>query len=126
MTISGLLLVGLTAVLQSAANLLLRGGVLRAGGLSFSSPRVTDQAVALASEPMFVIGVFLYGAAAVVWFSVLSVEDLSRSYPMLVGLSFIIVGAGAALFFSEQISWQKLAGMSTILVGILLVARAEG
>ncbi len=124
MSLYGLFAVGLTAILTAVANLLLRGGVLRAGGLSLSPETFADQAIALSKEPLFVLGVFLYGAAAVVWFHVISFEELSISYPILVGMTFILVGLGSITLFEEQMSWLKLVGMVTILGGIFMAARA--
>lgn len=124
MSSQGLLLIGIAAVLTAVANLLLRGGVLAHGGLSLAPGRVLSDLLGLAMQPMFVSGFIFYGMAALVWFSVLAVEDLSASYPVLVGLTFVLVAAGAVFFFSESFSWQKLLGMLIILGGIVVVARA--
>ena len=124
MSLYGLFAVGLTAILTAVANLLLRGGVLRAGGLSLSPETFVDQFIALCKEPIFVLGVFLYGAAAVVWLRVISFDELSTSYPILVGMTFILVGLGSITLFEEQMSSLKLVGMATILGGIFVVTRA--
>ena len=124
MTVRGLLLVGCSALLTAMANLLLRGGILQFGEFSLTLGRMKDQLVALCMQPMFIAGVFFYGLAALVWFSVVAIEELSLSYPMLVGLTFILVALGAMLFFHENLSWQRLIGMATILAGIVVVARA--
>ena len=62
MSLRGLLLVGLAAALTAIANLLLRGGLIRGGGLSFVRADVLGQALSLLGEPMFVAGVVFYGA----------------------------------------------------------------
>jgi len=124
MTVRGLLLVGCSALLTAMANLLLRGGILQFGEFSLALGRMKDQLVTLGMQPMFVAGVFFYGLAAVVWFSVVAIEELSISYPILVGLTFTLVALGAMLFFHETLSWQKLIGMALILAGIVVVARA--
>ncbi|MDS4068169.1 MAG: hypothetical protein RKO24_00940 [Candidatus Competibacter sp.] len=118
------MLVALSAVLTALANLLLRGGVLGHGGLSLAPDKVGSDLLGLLTQPLFVAGVFFYGLAAVVWFSVLAIENLSTSYPVLVGLAFVLVGSGAIFFFSESLSIQKLCGMAIILGGIAVVARA--
>lgn len=124
MTLRGLLLVAVAAILTAVANLLLRGGVLGHGGLSLAPGKIGADLLALLTQPMFVSGVFFYGLAALVWFSVLAIENLSTSYPVLVGLTFVLVGSGAAFFFSESFSIQKLVGMAIILFGIAVVARS--
>ena len=123
MSVRGLLLVATSALLTALANLLLRGGLLQLGQFSLSADKLRPQLLALGSQPMFVGGVVLYGLAALVWFSVVSIERLSISYPVLVGLTFILVTSGAMVFFSEPLSWQKLSGIAIILTGIVVVAR---
>jgi len=119
MTSTGLLLVVLSALFTVSANLLMRGGVLRAGGFSLS----LASALSLCRQPLFLAGFILYGVAALIWFRVLSVENLSTSYPLLVSLTFILVTLGAIFFFKEPVSTQKLVGIAVIVAGIVLVAR---
>ena len=119
MTNTGLLLVVLSALFTVSANLLMRGGVLRAGGFSLS----LASALSLCSQPLFLAGFILYGVAALIWFRVLSVANLSTSYPLLVSLTFILVTLGAVFFFKEPVSTQKLVGIAVIVAGIVLVAR---
>ena len=123
MNLQGFLLLLLTAFLTAVANLLLRGGILKYGKFSLSLDSAKEQFVALGMQPMFLSGVLLYGLAAIVWFSVLSIEDISTSYPVLVGITFILVVIGAVWFFDEGISWQKVVGMILILGGIVTIAR---
>lgn len=124
MTIKGALLVLLTAVMTAAANLLLRGGILKFGSFSLSLSQMKSQIIGLGLQPMFMSGFTLYGAAAVVWFSVLSIENISTSYPVLVGLTFVMVAAGGIFFFHEGFSWQKFSGMLLILNGVVIIAKA--
>ncbi len=55
--------------------------------------------------------------------SLLSIENLSTSYPALVGLTFIMVAVGAVFVFQESFGWQNLIGMGMILGGIVVIAR---
>jgi multidrug transporter EmrE-like cation transporter len=124
MTPRGLSLVILSAFCTVVANLMMRAGVLRNGSFTLSLGTLKNQILSLARQPLFVIGVGFYAVAAIIWFSVLSRENLSTSYPLLVSLTFVLVTLGAMVFFHEQISWQKVVGLGVILVGIVLVARA--
>ncbi|MCH7562411.1 MAG: hypothetical protein IH968_01195 [Gemmatimonadetes bacterium] len=121
---SALALVALSAILTAVANITLRVGVLKAGGLSLSRERFWSDAVALTSQPMFVVGFICYGLAAVVWLSVLPRVDISVSYPLLVGLAFVLVALGSVIVFHEGLPWDKVAGMALILAGVALVAQA--
>ena len=123
MTFRGLSLIVVAATLTATANLLLRGGVLRFGEFSLVLGRLKDGLVGLMAQPLFVFGVIFYGLAALVWFSVLSIENLSTSYPALVGLTFIMVAVGAVFVFQESFGWQNLIGMGMILGGIVVIAR---
>lgn len=120
----GLFLVFLVALVQVIGNLLLRAGVVRAGGLSLAVNTFVRDMLRLVVEPVFLLGVFFYGLSSIIWFAVISTEELNRSYPLLVSLSFILVTAGATLFFQESFSLQKLVGVFVLLIGILLVATA--
>lgn len=123
MSLAGFLFVLLSAGLTALANLTLRIGLLRAGGLDLSPGAVLGDIYKLAKEPVFVIGVTAYGTAAVVWFRVISTENLTSSYPLVVGLTFVLVTAAAVLFLREPISLVKGLGMVVIIAGIALVAR---
>lgn len=124
MTHRGLILVLISALLTVAANLLLRQGVTAAGGFSLSIGGLGRGIIHLLRQPLFDAGVFLYGLASLVWFSVISTEDLSSSYPLLVSLTFLFVTLGAVAFFGETLSIRKLVGLLMILAGIWLVAGA--
>ena len=120
----GIVLVVISALLTASANLMLREGTVRAGGLSLTLSVLADEMGQLLRQPLFDIGVLLYSAAALVWFRIVSTENLNTSYPLLVSLTFLFVTFGATLLFQEPLSWQKAIGLAAILIGIALVSRA--
>jgi multidrug transporter EmrE-like cation transporter len=124
MSRTGLLLVIVSALSTVAANLMMRTGVMRAGGFGVGERSLAQQVLELGQQPLFLIGVLLYGFAALVWFRVLSTEDLSSSYPLLISLTFVLVTLGAVLIFREHLNTQKIVGLAVILTGVVLVARA--
>ncbi|HVP37712.1 MAG TPA: hypothetical protein VMS93_00865 [Candidatus Saccharimonadales bacterium] len=124
MTPEVLLLLVVSALLTACANLMMRHGLLQAGGLQIQGGGVLGVVARLAREWTFVVGVLAYALAAVVWFRVLSIAEVSTSYPILVGLTFTLVTVGAVLWFRESASLLKVAGIAVILAGILLIARA--
>lgn len=125
MTNLGWWLVLLAAGLTMAANLLLRIGVEQAGGFPGSLTGLSAGLLRLAAQPLFDLGVILYGLAAVVWFRVIASEPLSIAYPLLVSLTFILVMVGAAILFHETITLRKLIGVGIILGGILLISNSN-
>ena len=124
MTLQGILLIVVAAFLTVVGNLLMREGVVRGGGLSLSLATLIQELGRLARQPLFVVGVLLYGLASLVWFRIVSTENLNSSYPLLVSLTFLLVTLGATLLFHEPLSLQKALGVGVILVGIVLVASA--
>lgn len=124
MTTQGLVLVCVSALLTVAANLLLRNGLLEAGPFGVAIGGVTAAAARIIRQPTFLLGVLFYGAAALVWFAVVSRESLSISYPLLVSLTFVLVTAGAMIFFNEQVNAQRITGIAIILAGVVVVARS--
>ena len=124
MSTRGLLLLLTTCLLTVAGNLMIRTGLLRAGGLSFG-PNLLAQLFALLRQPLFVVGFIFYATAMLTWFSVISTEELSTAYPILTGLTFTLVTVGAFTLFQEHISPQKLIGIGIILAGVVVVARAQ-
>jgi len=126
MSLNGFILLCVSAVLTTVANLLLRSGITHAGG--FRPHSVLDAArqfLGLLVQPRFSAGFIMYFLASLVWFRVVAYEPLSIAYPLLVGLTFILVTSGAVLAFGESISLQKLIGLSTILTGILIASTSH-
>lgn len=119
MTLRALLFLLLCAGLTGASNLLLRQGLLAVGGMQLKA----ETLLALSRSLPFLSGLFLYGAAALVWFYIVSFAPLISAYPTLVGLTFFIVSTGALFFFQESLSPLKVAGMALIFLGILATAR---
>lgn len=112
----------LTAGLTIAANVLLRMGLIKAGGLGVSGRGFLGDLYRLALEPIFVIGVISYGGAALLWFYVLSNSTLSVAYVLLVSIAFIGVTVLDTAIFGASFNLMKIAGVGVILCGILLVA----
>jgi multidrug transporter EmrE-like cation transporter len=124
MSVQGFFFVTLAALLTVVSNLMLRTGVSKAGGFVPSLETLLANLMQLARQPLVVTGVFLYGTASLVWFRVISTENLNSSYPVLVGTTFILVTFGATILFREPVSWLKVIGLALILLGILLASRS--
>ena len=125
MTRLGLLWVLVSAVLTMGANLLLRAGIDRGDVGSDAAASMMQRYLVWFSQPMFLVGVVLYGLAALVWFRVVASEPLSSAYPILVGATFVLVIFGAALCFDERISLLKAIGSVVILGGIIMISRGS-
>lgn len=122
MTKQGLLLITVTAVMTAAGNMMMREGILRAGGFSLNPATLVDDALRLIRQVVFDVGVILYGLASIVWFKLISVENLSTSYPLVVAMTFLLVTYGCSFWFHETISLQKILGMVIVLLGIIVIS----
>jgi multidrug transporter EmrE-like cation transporter len=127
MSITGLLLVLVTAGLTMAANLMMRSGINSAGGFAPQSVfAVVIGFVRLLSQPLFLTGFVLYFIASLIWLRVVASEPLSVAYPVLVSLTFALVTGGAVFFFQEPLSVRKAVGLAVILGGILVISMEKG
>ncbi len=125
MSTRGLILIFIAALMTASGNLMMREGVARAGGLSLTLSTLAHDMRNLLFQPLFDAGVILYGLASIVWFAIVSTENLNSSYPLLVSMTFILVTLGATTLFREPLSLQKILGIAIILGGIITVSRAK-
>ncbi|MBX3609025.1 MAG: EamA family transporter [Hydrogenophaga sp.] len=102
-------------LLSSAAQLAMKRG-LGAGGAD-----VAGTYVHAFTSPMVWLGLFCYGASAVLWLWVLSRLDVSLAYP-LVSLGFVVTMLLGVLWLGEPFSWARVAGCTLIVIGVTLLA----
>lgn len=119
MTIAGFLLLLLTAFFMATANVLMKMGIVGAGGFAPSWVGL----LRLAAQPKFVCGLLLSGVAALIWFRILATEKLATCYPLFVSLTYSLITLAAFYFLHEKVSALKLFGMAAIIAGITAVAR---
>ena len=125
MSTRGLILIFIAALMTASGNLMMREGVARAGGLTLTPTTLVQEMQNLLIQPLFDAGVILYGLASIIWFAIVSTENLNSSYPLLVSMTFILVTLGATTLFREPLPWQKVVGIVIILGGIVTVASAK-
>ena len=119
MTVAGFTLLLLAALCMAVANLLMKTGIMTAGGFT---PSLRDL-VRLCREPAFIAGFALTGLGALMWFRILATQKLSTCYPLFVSFTYSLITLAAFYFLHEKISTQKIAGLVAIIVGITAVAR---
>jgi multidrug transporter EmrE-like cation transporter len=100
---------------NAAANILLKIGSAR--GVTLHGPLVSILLLnwqAILGCGLFVVNVLFY-------FLALRALPLSIAYPIMVGMSFIIINAYALLELKEGIATLQLFGYALIIVGLVLV-----
>ncbi len=108
-----------SSVLMGLANLCVKSATTRAQGLGASVSFV----IAVARQPVFILGMLLVVIASVLWMRVLSLIGLTTAYPVFVSLTYAVVAIGAIMLFGERVSAQKLMGTALLIAGIFFISR---
>jgi multidrug transporter EmrE-like cation transporter len=124
MTVQGFLWIAGAALTTIASNVILRMGVLRAGGFGVSGKGLAADIMSLAGQPLFLLGMGLYGMAALIWFYIVSTQELATAYVLLVAMAFIGVTTVSHFAFGEAMGPMKILGLLVVLTGIVITSRA--
>jgi multidrug transporter EmrE-like cation transporter len=106
---------------NALGNVLIKYGMNRAGALELSLKSLTS----IFMNPGVVGGMTAYVFALAGYSYTLSRIDLSVAYPIMSGLSFLLVLMVSALFLKESIQPIQLLGCVVILTGVWLVSLAQ-
>nr|WP_269746014.1 EamA family transporter [Paenibacillus sp. D9] len=68
-------------------------------------------------------GLVCYGLSACLWIVAISKIDLSFAYPM-VALGYVIVFILSYFLLGESISILRMAGLVTIVLGVIMIAKS--
>jgi drug/metabolite transporter (DMT)-like permease len=103
-----------SVILGAFAQILLKLGTMKSGSLLL---------IKLFTNPFTLSGLFLYGLSALLWIVALSKVQLSLAYPM-VSLGYVLVFGLSYWIFGETISLLRAAGLVTIVIGVLMIAKS--
>lgn len=113
-----------SVVLSALSQILLKGGMISAAVVAAIEARdLRAILLAVATSPGILLGFLSFGLSLLLWLMVLARVPLSTAYPF-VALGITVTVAAGALLFGEAISFQKLAGVGLILLGIVTLASA--
>lgn len=113
----------LSVTLNVTANILLKKGVITAGGISGDRVSLIADLIKVAFSPYIIGGLILYGFSFLIWLRVLSFNDFSRAYPIFATFVFLLTTLGSIKLLHEDVSIIRFAGMIIMLIGIFVVAR---
>lgn len=114
----GFVFLALAILCNAGANVFLKLAAGRAAAFSLQGGIgriVTDNGYLLAGLALFAVNVLLYVAA-------LRALPLSTAYPLMVGMTFLIVSSAAAFFLGESFTLWHAVGYILILLGIISVS----
>ena len=103
--------------------LLLKKAMLGIGVLTPSVGALPSIVMRIATSPLVIVGLGCYALGSFFWLIALSRAQLSFAYPF-VGLSFVLVFAASWFFYGETINLWRLAGIASIVIGVLFVSRS--
>jgi multidrug transporter EmrE-like cation transporter len=69
----------------------------------------------------FIVGFSLYAASFLAWLFLLSRKDLSFIYPIVVGLSYVLIILMAVVILKENFTLNKALGAFLIGAGIIII-----
>ncbi len=121
MPLSTILVLSISVLTASVAQIFLKKGVLTLDPFSFSFSgfiylisQFFKNAWLLGGALLFIISFFFY-------LFVLSKLKLNFAYPVMVSAGIVLVTAGAWFFFKEQLSWYQIIGIFLIILGIIFL-----
>jgi multidrug transporter EmrE-like cation transporter len=120
---STVMLVLAATILGVIGQMMLKQGMTQMGPLSLTVSTAPQLVWRIATAPMVVAGLLVYGVGTFFWLITLSRIELSVAYPF-VSLNHVIIFLLAWLVLREQISPMRAAGVLVICAGMLLVARS--
>ncbi|MBT4879398.1 MAG: EamA family transporter [Alphaproteobacteria bacterium] len=108
--------------LNALAQLLLKQGMLRIGHFEFVAVNILPVGIKVAKSPFIVGGIACYVLSVVIWILALARVEVSYAYPLL-SVGYIFTAIAAYYFLGENLSWIRVFGIFTIMLGVYCVAR---
>lgn len=112
-----------TVCLNAASQILLKIGVAQAGQAEVSARSILEVAMRAAQSPLVIAGLATMTLSMVTHLMSLSRFDVSFAFPFI-SLGYVIVAVYGALVLGEQVSALRMAGIATIVVGAVMIARS--
>ncbi len=110
-------------MLNAAAQILMKAGTNAVGHFDFSVANILPIGWKLATEWHIVAALFCYALSVVIWILALSRVPVSIAFPML-SMAYVVNAVAAYYLLGEAFSPTKLAGMTVIIVGVVIISRA--
>lgn len=96
------------------------------GGLLLKKSRVDPWLLHLGSvhfSAWLIVALASYALNFVFFAAALTRIQLTTAYPVQIGMTFAIITILSPALFGERLGWQHLAGIATILAGVILLTR---
>jgi multidrug transporter EmrE-like cation transporter len=117
-------LILLGVLLNAAAQLLLKQGMLHIGYFEFSLANIWPIFTKVALNPYIFLGLSAYVVSVGVWLLVLSRVEVSYAYPML-SIGYIVNAIAAYYLFHENLSMMRILGIALTVLGVYFISRTS-
>jgi len=117
------ILVFISVASMSAAQLLLKKGLLSIGQWPQNFSEIIKFFLKVFSNPYVISAVMMTLLTVLAWILALSKAELSNAYPFM-ALSYVLVAVFSLLFFKEDITVLRWFGILVICLGVFLVSRS--
>ncbi|MDR3002492.1 MAG: EamA family transporter [Fibromonadaceae bacterium] len=116
-----ILLILSSILLNSAAQLLIRKGMLAVGKISASN--VLQSIIPMVSNIYLWLAMLCYSVSIFLWMAVLSKVETSYAVPFQ-SVGFVVVALAGYFLFNENVSYLRIIGILVICAGVYLVSRS--
>lgn len=110
-----------SVLLVNFGNLICKYGLQQT---SFNSNALISSYIGFFTNPFILLGLISVGMSSVFWLAALSKADLSYAYPMI-SIGYIITAIASWMFFEENLTIIRMAGIFVICSGVFLMSRSE-
>lgn len=115
------LIMVISVLLAITGQMLMKKGMMAFG--TFPASHLLFKIVPMILNPWVFFGFACFGLSSLFWLVVLSRLPLSLVYPM-VSLGYVLVAILSLIFFKENVSLIRWAGIATIIAGVILISRS--
>ncbi|MFZ2038568.1 MAG: SMR family transporter [Minisyncoccia bacterium] len=102
-------------IFNAVANIMLKIGAKKGFVFhGFSYDTISDNI-------LFLLGFIFFGLNAIFYFIALSTIPISIAYPVMVGMSLILINAFALIYLGEQITTMQVIGYILLFLGVIII-----
>ena len=123
LTLGIFLLIIMTDIGESVAEILMKKGLIATGISSISMDNIREFVVMNASSYLIWAGVFIYILSFLAWIVILSRIELSVAFP-IGSTSYIFVPILSIIFLNERVGTLRWIGILFIVAGIHFVSKS--
>ena len=116
-----IVLILLSVLLNCAAQLLIRKGMLVEGEVGVQN--MLSHVGSMITNLWLWGAMFCYALSILLWMSVLSKVEVSYAYPVL-SVGYVVSAVAGYALFNENLSPIRIAGIIVICIGVILISRS--